>query len=552
MASLPDVQKARTVAFGFFVLVPLAFGLLSLALGMDANWDLRNYHYYNAYAFLTGRNGWDMAPAQIPSFYNPTLDLPFFVAADALPARAVGLGLGLIHGLNFIALFAIARAVLAAGNPLTRTIAAALIALTGVTGAGALSEVGTVFWDNVASLGVYGSMLVIIRRWDRLLEAGLGETTWTALLAGLPVGLAFGLKQPTAIFAVGLCAALPFTPTTPLRRIWLPLFFGCGVLAGLAVASGHWMWHLWTSYGNPLFPYFNDIFKSPWALPEPYRDINYVRDGWMAKLRFVWDFSMNSRAASEIQFQDYRLLAACLALPLGLLGAMASRLFGWHPRLLALSGPARFIALSAAITYGLWLVMFAIYRYIIPLEMLAPLLVVLALGWLPLHLPYRAVLAGLALAALSATTIPGEWIRVPWQSHYVSATSPHIENPADTMVLMAGHEPLSFLIPTLPQSLRFIRIDSTFTNPTQDTAFTRLMRKTVADHKGDLAVLYIYSEEHDVLRYLADYGLTTIDEHCQDITSPIGAAPYGFCPLRRLQPGETVRIEAPDEIDAPE
>ena len=42
-------------------LVPLALGVLSLWLGQDFNYDLRNYHLYNAYAFLNGRLGQDLA-----------------------------------------------------------------------------------------------------------------------------------------------------------------------------------------------------------------------------------------------------------------------------------------------------------------------------------------------------------------------------------------------------------------------------------------------------------------------------------------------------------
>jgi hypothetical protein len=40
------------------------FGALALALGQDGNWDLRNYHWYNAYAFITNRLMFDVGAAQ--------------------------------------------------------------------------------------------------------------------------------------------------------------------------------------------------------------------------------------------------------------------------------------------------------------------------------------------------------------------------------------------------------------------------------------------------------------------------------------------------------
>ena len=38
-----------------FIVGPLAVAALSLWLGQSTSWDLRNYHWYNPYALLTGR-----------------------------------------------------------------------------------------------------------------------------------------------------------------------------------------------------------------------------------------------------------------------------------------------------------------------------------------------------------------------------------------------------------------------------------------------------------------------------------------------------------------
>ena len=37
------------------LIVPILFGLFSLALGQDTNWDLYNYHLYNPFALLNGK-----------------------------------------------------------------------------------------------------------------------------------------------------------------------------------------------------------------------------------------------------------------------------------------------------------------------------------------------------------------------------------------------------------------------------------------------------------------------------------------------------------------
>ncbi len=86
----PKGHRGRGLALAFLIAVPFIFGALAVGMGQDANWDLRNYHFYNAYAFLTGRFGRDLLPSQTPYFYNPLLDVPFYLLATHLPARVVG------------------------------------------------------------------------------------------------------------------------------------------------------------------------------------------------------------------------------------------------------------------------------------------------------------------------------------------------------------------------------------------------------------------------------------------------------------------------------
>jgi hypothetical protein len=83
--------------------------------------------------------------------------------------------------------------------------------------------------------------------------------------------------------------------------------------------------------------------------------------------------------------------------------------------------------------------------------------------------------------------------------------------------------------------MRFLRVDSTFTNwKEQANAFNLYMRTIVDQHKGPLAVLFIPTERHDVVVKVDEYGLAIVDDQCRTITAPIGAGPYSYCPLRRL------------------
>src|SRR3954468_8562647 len=158
-------RAARRIALLVCILVPLAFGGLALLLGQDANWDLRNYHWYNPYALLTDRWELDLG---LGSYYNPVVDVPTYLAARLRSAKALSFVLGLVQGLNFVLLLALARVILKPMAEPARTVAAAVTALGGVRGAGAIALVGTTFNDSVLSLFVLGSLLLVVTRIDAM------------------------------------------------------------------------------------------------------------------------------------------------------------------------------------------------------------------------------------------------------------------------------------------------------------------------------------------------------------------------------------------------
>jgi len=91
------------------LLTVLGFGVWSISIGQDANWDLFNYHFYNPYALINDRIGFDYAPAQVQTYLNPLPDIPYYLAAQVLSPIQVSFCLGMIHSLNAILVYAIAR-----------------------------------------------------------------------------------------------------------------------------------------------------------------------------------------------------------------------------------------------------------------------------------------------------------------------------------------------------------------------------------------------------------------------------------------------------------
>ncbi|MFI5022699.1 MAG: hypothetical protein ACHQRJ_13735 [Alphaproteobacteria bacterium] len=524
----------------FLAAVPLGFGVAALALGMDANWDLRNYHYYNAYAWLTGREGYDILAAQAPTFFNPLIDVPFFLATQAWPARLVGFLLGTLQGLNALPLYGIAYATLDIAEQRRRRLLAAALALLGMVGVGNLSELGTTFYDNVVSLGPLTSLWLILRRHRALLGGSWREIWRSLLLAGLISGIAIGLKQTIVTLPLGLAIAFLFAPTSLQRRLGLAFLYGIGVTLGMALSAGPWMLHLWQAYGNPLFPFYNQLFKSPWGLPQDYREFFFIPAGVWTRIFLPFAYLRDPHLAAEVDFRDLRILACFVLVPLAVLAAGVRAIqrrsggVGRDTRGLFLPAQSRYVVVAFAAGYVVWVAIFCIYRYIIVYEMLAPLVIALAIDRLPLAARARALLTAAVLAVLVVTMKPADWLRVPWSERWVSAVAPKLADPDHAIVLITGHEPLSYLIPFFPPAVRFLRIHSGFTGPYEPTVrFNVEMHSIVARQRGALFVLYNPNEAAFAETHLAAYRLAIDKRACQLVPSNIGYLPYLFCRLQR-------------------
>jgi hypothetical protein len=528
-----DSAKSPKVVYVLLGLFPVAYGFLALILGQDANWDLRNYHFYNPFAFLTGRMGWDIAISHVATYYNPLMYLPFYHALAAFDPRAVGFVLGLLPGLNILLLYAVAREVVDLESPHKTAWFCMAIALVGMLGAVNLAEVGTSYLDSVVSLLPLAAILIVVRCREKLNAGGI-EPWVSAAAAGILAGAAFGLKLPFAVYAVGLCAAF-FGLVLPFRRKFLLAFvFGLGVLAGAALTGGFWMLEMWERFHNPIFPYFNEVFKSPWGSPGSYRDDRFIPKDIVKTVLFPFWFTADPMQVGEVQFRDLRFPLLYLAL-IALFVAAARKRFARG--VAAGSSMALFMITFMGVSFFLWMKLFAVYRYVIVCELLAPLTLFLALGGL-LKDRRRQVSAALAGFILILITLqPGTWGRRPWASDYFGVEPPPLAKPRDTLVLVTGYDPVAYMIPFFPPEVRFLRIQGFLTGPSATPNESDLtMQRIVAQHSGDFFILYRDYEEWSALNALKAYGFEIERSECLEWTprvEPQQEHPFYFCPLKK-------------------
>jgi len=504
------------INLALLALAPVLFAVLGVALGKKTGWDLHNYHWYNPFALLNDRFAMDVGVGHHATYYNPLSDVPLYLIGSWLPSWTVGAFLGAMAGVAVALLGAIAYQALRLHNDFYRSMAAAGLALLGAIGAGAWQEIGDPANDIPAAIGIFAALWLLLSRSERLIAPDRASLRIVAL-AGALCGMSVGLKLTTAPFALGLIAVAACIGGGFKVRFTRTTLFGIGALFGMLACSGFWMWRMWEFSGNPLFPYFNDIFKSPLILADNYRDLNFRPKDIVEYLMFPFLFSSDSHHVSESSFRDLRVAALYVLLPIAAVFMLGKPV---RDDIVDVR-KAKLLFVFAAVSYFAWSAVFGIYRYLIPLEMIAPVLIACVAALLPMP-GRRFALFAAVVVSLQLFVRVDLSDRQSWRGPYVQVHVPPLAT-TNNMVLMTGHEPMAYVIPSFPREIPFVRIDSWLVHGSdRTTGLARSMRARVAAHTGSLWVLFAPLETQAMLDALRNYDLALRPDSCRPVTSNVG------------------------------
>jgi len=485
----------------FSVIASAGFGVFSILIGQDVNWDLLNYHYYNGYAFFNGLEQYHIFPAQIQTFHNPTLDLPFFLMITHWPPMLTGFVLGLLHGLNFTLLFFLADRVLflTYADRLSfkrRVLIALFCAVVGITAPFFVMETGTTMGDSLTSVLVLGALLLLFSRGPEILPGPIA-------LSGFLAGAAAGLKLTNLIFVLGLVLCGWWVRREfgqAMRRLGL---FVVGAGAGWLAFHGHWSWQLFRNYRNPLFPFYNRWFKSPYMDPINWRDVRFVPSSFADACAYPFQWALGRHPSSELAFRDWRFAFVAVALVACAL-VLTIRFFRRQDDNLQQTKIS--LLLFFFLSYLIWIGSFAYQRYIVLLELLSGLCLFLLLETI---LKIRKTLVPLffvvAVTVIWPTRYP-EWWRASWGSSWFDIRIPASLKAHRQMVIILGSDPLAYLIPSFPKDTKFVRLGGNFV-PAPRSPFGQLIGQTVREHRGEIYSLSRRKPNPKHAGLLANYGL---------------------------------------------
>jgi len=526
----------RLVDFALLVVCIGVAGWIAVSLGQDSNWDLQNYHYYTAWAWWHDHRAYstDIAAAQLQTYHNPLLDLPFFLMVDAgWDPRTISVALAAPAGVAGFFAIKLAPLLFADLPRAERWAAAACAVAIGMTAAMGRATLGTTMNEWPGAALTMAALYVVVRALVR--NPGAAIPNATLIGAGLLVGLANGSKLTYGVYAVGLAAAILWRG--PIRRgyivrAWREAFvFGVAVLAGTAAAAGPWLYALWSQFQNPIFPYGNIWIKSPWwgeyeAMGRPYGPHKFVE--WL-----VFPFTLTSPKSfyvTEVDYLDARLtLLYGLALLAGA-AAIVERLAGRRhdPAPTGNTEVWRVVAVFFVVSFLIWTAQHSILRYLIPLYILSGALIVMLLRHVlrPAFAPTAIVIVAIALVA---STKVNDWGRIEFGPRWfeVDMTTPD----PDALVLLTSQEPMSYVAPFFPPDATFLGVNNSISDAKRKTLMEETIRRRIREHRGP-----IYSLSYPKgagIDALLERGLLQITETCTPIVTNQRTSPLEMCRVVR-------------------
>ncbi len=472
MRSLGQWLAARQIAVSMIGLV-VWVEETAWRLRADDGYDLLNYHLYGPFALLHGRWGRDWAPAQLQGFFPPFNDLPYYLLARHIGrTHVLHLALGLIGFVPIAAAFGVALRWLRADTVALRLLALA-VTVIGATGAASHTVLATSMSDALPCAAVVGSLFLLLG------SPGGSAKPAAVAFAGALSGFALGMKL-TVMPEVAALGLATLVRSGPIRRAGLgsAVVFGAAALVVLLLVAGPWWLFMWRMTGNPVFPLYNEVFRSPLAFPGSYVDVRFMPHGLLQAIAypFLWAVNATPRVTEpDLPMRDPRIALALVA-------AVAAF---WRP-----GGPyGRVAGVFVLGSVALWERQFAILRYLSPVEVVSG--TIMALPFVeavrrrskgPIVLLGAAVVL---LGGLRVWTVSPNWGRAAHEGgRTLDVAAPQI--PPDSLVVILHDAPLGYLALFEPETVRFVGANNNLTQPAQGGLSQVRIREAIAKQTHDL------------------------------------------------------------------
>jgi hypothetical protein len=410
-----------------------------------------------------------------------------------------------------------------------------MISISVIFGPVFYSEIGGTMGDSLTAILIIASLILLIKFID---EAQKDKTNFrfaiTFLISSASLnGIASAIKLTNAVYAVGISISLALillliNKINFRKKIIYLSIFVIGTLTSFILAYFPMGYMLWENFKNPVFPYFNNIFHSPYASFSSVQDMRWFpKDIWghIFMPLFLFIFRHNHRM--EIPFRTVLFAFFAIFMPIYLF-LESKNLFKYKKQI---DFKILFLAFFFLFSYLVWLKLFCYYRYIAALEMLAPLLVFL-MFYKIFNRFNKTYLFAIFVFGISLLSLPlNNWGRInPYPNSYFGINKSAFSTYKSSLVIV-GDAPMGFLLPYFPDDDRFMGL------PTEIPATQAFMNKylsTLKDWNGNIYYLTIKNPPNPSIAtdLLRKYNLLLSYNDCSKIITNV--FPVSICRLKKV------------------
>lgn len=497
--------------FSLLFLWMLIGGFYSVSLGQDASFDLQNYHLYTPFAFLENRWYADIIPVGIHTFFNPLLDIPYYLLVKHFNhwPKLIAFYQGIFYGIFGFFIWKSSRLFFCGKTNRAFAIIATLI---GCTGLATLVQIGLSSNEvHLAALMAASFYLFLLFFFSKRIFS-----PWIIFLSAFLAASAFGLKYTCAPFAVGLSAAFLFNFFRREQSAKIFLFFASGLLTGFLATNGIFMYRLWIQYGNPLFPFYNKLFLSPYFAAENFADRHFCPVGLWHYLSFPFTWVKPSITVGEYHLADAHIAYAYVSFFILSLLLCFKKIKTPFSRKAMIS-----VLLFTGVYYAAWLYAYCILRYAVILEAITGFLIVGACAMIFRKKLAQFVAFSLALLLLMTMHLP-DWGHVDFSDKAVAVDVPQIEE--NSLVIFFG-SPFGFMAPFFPLGTRFA---GGIKYPKEK--YPPHMQAEVQSRNPLLSSYYKYDFDEELLKAIREHegAIYLVSYPWAMIVHPITLEPFGL------------------------
>lgn len=529
--------RYKKTFFNIFIifLLILIIDTISFHLGEDFNWDLRVFHFYNGYIYLNGSYIKD----SLGYFLDPFCNSFYYLLIYNFNPLIVAFVISTIQSFSIILIFFLSMILFDDFIYSQRIIISFFIALSGIFGPIFISELGGTMNDVLLSCLIIASVLFCVKALNNINNnVNVKKIILFIILSGAMIGIASGLKLTNLIYLLSISFSFGIIlflskNKTDVNKLFYFIIFIFSIFLFFTITLMPIGLQLWNNFRNPIFPFFNNLFKSPY-----YKTIAWHDNRWFPKsfLTYIempflfmfqspvwWRPNLSYWMGMEMPYRVFTFAAIALLLPFYFILKVKEYIKKKDIK----NKEFLFLIFFFTTSFIIWQFEFSYYRYIATLEIMAPLILMLML--FSLFKKYNKFILYFCLLVVISISILGyptdNWGRIkPFPENYFGLNKKTFKKFSNSLIIVGNQTgmPFNFVLPYFPSGDQFLFADSGINNKKYNKRYySRIPRLLWKNKKAYFITnnLSIYKKKKYLL--LSNYKFIIFYSRCEKINNPI-------------------------------